>query len=872
MSENVIITQPSERAEPLAETILDAALAFARVGIPVFPCRETVTKEQKAKAPYTAHGFRDATTDEAQIAAWWARWPGALIGMPTGAASGVDVLDVDAHKGGLESLAKLAEKHGFDPAELTYQTTPNGGRHYFFEHDPARPLLCTAASADGETRFGPGVDTRGGGGYVCVAPSVRLDGKRYATPTAGGSAMLPTRLWFLLPGMPKWLFEGARGSVRYEGAAGIEHRRAIGYPEMLAPGFGAEGSSDVLSGDLAAQPERVRRIVTALQRIDCAALDYGDWFKVICAFKAAAGACEASYAFLETWCMAYPKNTPDAVRAKWESVGDTNLGWIFLRERASAAGWTDPNPPPARDDFAGVPLEPNAEADAECARLTGRNGLKLIRITDHDEHTLDQAEAALADKGGVYMRGAFMVEKREVAIPVAGKKMVMGASLGVIEAPRLSELMGSAARFEKQSVTGKWRSAAVPMELAYKLMARPKPLLPMLVGLTTGPTIRADGSLVTEPGYDALSLVLYVSDGTVFPPIADQPTREDAMAARDELVALVKDFPFVDPAGQAVWLSMLLSAVARRSLTAAPLHMLTAPTPGSGKTMLVNLVSIIVEGREAEALVASENGVELKKQLESLLLTGGSTISLIDNLNGPLRSDFLCSALTSPVMSIRKLGTTGLHAVPVTTLFTATGNNIAADGDLDRRAVLCRLDPRCERPELRKFDFNPMDQAKALRGRYLVDALTILRAYEVAGRPSPVKPLGSFEDWSDRIRSALLWIGEADPCGTMDALRAENPETGALGAVLAAWHETIGDEPVTVKRLIESASEFSGQVGGTNALAEALSAACSKGGRLTSDSVGNYLRDRQGRPIGGLRLARAGKGAGGLVRWIVEKV
>ena len=68
-----------------------AARMFAEAGVPVFPCAPG------GKNPLTGHGFHDATADLRQVESWWRRFPAANIGMPTGAASGVVVVDVDVH-------------------------------------------------------------------------------------------------------------------------------------------------------------------------------------------------------------------------------------------------------------------------------------------------------------------------------------------------------------------------------------------------------------------------------------------------------------------------------------------------------------------------------------------------------------------------------------------------------------------------------------------------------------------------------------------------------------------------------------------------------------------------------------------------------
>ena len=106
--------------------LLDAALAYARAGFPVFPVRVD-------KAPLTPHGFKDATTEETQIREWWSEVARRRMRMPTGALSGVVVLDVDPRHGGDESLAQLVEEHGPLP-DGPVVNTGGGGRHLYFKH------------------------------------------------------------------------------------------------------------------------------------------------------------------------------------------------------------------------------------------------------------------------------------------------------------------------------------------------------------------------------------------------------------------------------------------------------------------------------------------------------------------------------------------------------------------------------------------------------------------------------------------------------------------------------------------------------------------------------------------------------------------
>lgn len=138
----------------------EAAQVFAAAGVPVFPC------VSGGKRPLTAHGFHDATTDHHQVERWWDRWPRANIGLPTGTASGVDVVDVDRKPGGSGFAAfERAQRMGLVGEWMALVRTPSGGVHAYYPADPARPQSSWQAAA-------AHVDFRGEGGYVIVPPSV----------------------------------------------------------------------------------------------------------------------------------------------------------------------------------------------------------------------------------------------------------------------------------------------------------------------------------------------------------------------------------------------------------------------------------------------------------------------------------------------------------------------------------------------------------------------------------------------------------------------------------------------------------------------------------------------------------------------------
>ncbi len=149
-------------------SLLDAALEYAEKGWPVFPCRP------RGKVPLTPRGFKDATTDPAMIRTWWARWPDANIGMPTGPTSGIVVIDIDCGEGkcGDATFAELASGKP-DVPRTVESLTGSGGRHLLFRSPD--PTIGNTAG-----KLGKDIDTRGDGGYIVMPPSVHPNGRAYA--------------------------------------------------------------------------------------------------------------------------------------------------------------------------------------------------------------------------------------------------------------------------------------------------------------------------------------------------------------------------------------------------------------------------------------------------------------------------------------------------------------------------------------------------------------------------------------------------------------------------------------------------------------------------------------------------------------------
>jgi putative DNA primase/helicase len=315
-----------------------------------------------------------------------------------------------------------------------------------------------------------------------------------------------------------------------------------------------------------------------------------------------------------------------------------------------------------------------------------------------------------------------------------------------------------------------------------------------------------------------------------------------------------------------------------------PIHVLDAPAPGTGKSYVLDVASTVITGRPQPVLGFGRDNKEFEKRIAACIIEGDTIIS-IDNVTRPLGGEALNRVTSQPIVTVRILGRTERVKVEFRGLFSANGNNIAIEGDMTRRTLLGRLDTGMERPEEREFADDPVKLVLADRGKYLAAALVIVRAYIAAGMSGRLKPLAGYQEWSDCVRSALVWLGAGDPCATMRIVREQDRVLGTLTTVLACWHAAFGEEKRTAKRAIEQASkvvlppdkpgkppEILADDHPLRALGTALGAVCTVRGELDGDKLGKWLRDNKGRVAKGLRFVEAGTVHSGAKAWRVEVV
>lgn len=514
-------------------------------------------------------------------------------------------------------------------------------------------------------------------------------------------------------------------------------------------------------------------------------------------------------------------------------------------------------------------------------------GKPVIRIVAGELHTMTTAaEDALITAGTpIYQRGNNLV--RPVAREAAAShgRTTLTAGLAEVTLASMVDLLCHVAEWEKFDARAEdWVRANPPRQVAEILLARAGFWrVPTVIGVVTTPTMRPDGTILSGPGYDPATRLYHAADPTLtLHPAVQKPTRADAEKALALLLQLLSGFPFVDEIARAVALSALITPVARGAIPVAPMHIFRAPTAGSGKSYAVDVASVILTGRLCPVITAAADEAETEKRLVGLLLAGFPLVSL-DNVNGELGGDLLCQAIERPFIRVRALGRSDITEIESRSTIVGTGNNARVRGDMVRRTLLSDLDAGMERPETRTFTSDPVAAVLADRSRYVSACLIIVRAYLLAGQPGKLPPIASFAEWSGLIRSALVWLGCADPAESMKAAREDDPELGELREVMAAWWEAFGTTAATVREAIEMTTTLKPQAdengdvpthGATMALPypalkDALQKVAGVRGVIDAKRLGMWLAARKGRPIGSKSFKRGDDTRDSTATWMI---
>jgi putative DNA primase/helicase len=505
---------------------------------------------------------------------------------------------------------------------------------------------------------------------------------------------------------------------------------------------------------------------------------------------------------------------------------------------------------------------------------------RSITITNELHENVADACLALGDAENLYQRGGRLVRVVYQAVKESDRRTGGGApTIQELRPQTLKAVLTSVVEWKrrrctKDKETGEttWQDvSAMPTDdiVADVLHRGEWPEVRVLAAISETPLLRPDGSIVQVPGYDPETSYIY-KPSEPFPEVPESPTCEDASAALAELREVFADFPYVDDTAAYVPVAAVLSIMARPAIGAVPLFVFDAAVRGSGKSLQTDAVSLIATGR----LVAKANWThedEIKKTLETFASEGAALFSW-DNVPAGVafgNSHLDASVTNEGTMKFRILGRTESKTAAWSAVQMATGNNFSFRGDTRRRSIISRLEPTVENPETREGWKHPNLRAwiKEERARLVVAALTLLRAYFVAGCPDPVKTIGSFESWSRLVPSAIRWAGGADVTAARDT-ETEEPEKDMLRELHAAWPP---GGKFTAKELFAKSRDGSLDMSaGDRRFRDALREVFGDSG--TPSAAAYKLRAHAGRIIGARKLDYKEKDRTGTALWQVIRV
>ena len=769
---------------------LDAARHLAEAGVPIF------------LAPHSDNrlGFRlpeewEKTPVDPTVVDRWK--PGMALCAVMGHV--VDAIDVDPRNGGsIEAL--VAALGGKMPQVYGVQSTPSGGHHYLIAATGARKAQSLVTGVDIQAGNVDGV----GRGFLFLSPTVReskLDGEARIYE------------WETRPNLDALVLGNDDSGAGLIELLSAHHGRVRG--RVDADGTYTGPLYAELDADLQSEADDLvaAQIESWARRLDAAA----HW---PVGHRDDRGRGWEALAYQSAWALAKMAACP----------------WMGLIEEEAERQYQTALPPELKDDasckdkwYPGIVDKAGGEPVDEPPWVVRGD------VRDDFGYTREECDATnpalvsfwLDDEvgrrrlSGMFRRHDDLIYTPRVNedgyVPPNNPSDYDGpAQVRRMSPLQLSKRIDVGYRVLHNQKNGTKRPVLFPREVAERTMSMMENLryLQDLRMVTHTPMVRADGSVLELPGFDAGSGVLYLPEkGLRVPTVPVSPTEDDVASSRKLLMSVVQDFPFVSEHCRANYLGCLFIPLIR-SLVPPPYKMLIigAPQRGSGKSLLALIMRTIHGGVFRSEIPREED--ERRKVITSILDSTSAPVVQFDNVSGTLRSSTMDGLLTSAVWSDRRLGVNVTVELPNDRLWVVTGNNVQIGGDLDRRVLWSTINANLEHPELRsstEFGIPNIEEwVAAHRGEILHAMLVLIRNWTAAGMPTDEAPTSDSFGRATQVLQGILSHSNISGVVGHSTSRPAVPdlETEDWGQFLRAAHREMGDKWWTAKDLLARVSDF----------------------------------------------------------------
>lgn len=419
-----------------------------------------------------------------------------------------------------------------------------------------------------------------------------------------------------------------------------------------------------------------------------------------------------------------------------------------------------------------------------------------------------------------------------------------------------------------------WEPKTLPMEVAASLVTAASiredvPNLRTLAGTSHTPLVRKNGTILSTPGYDLETQMLYLPTGNV----PDDLGVIDHTSVRDSvqfLLSIVAQFPFVSEVHRANWFGALFTPILKVMLPPPyPAMVIDAPSPGSGKSYLAEIIRTVHGGALRAGWPTTEE--ELGKSVLSMLIGTTAPTVTFDNVRGVIRSAKFESLLTSATYKDRLLGFNRDAEMPNDRLWLITANNAEIGGDLARRCYWITIDPKMPRPHERTgFNLNLREWVPENRTAILAALLTVVRGWVTAGAPrADLKRSDHYATWDAAIEGLLAWAGFPGQFGFTEPSRQDSDDDREWLVFLEEVARVMGEQVFKIRDLTSRIKEVDGDMfhDGATGVADQFDPSCLPGkladtwsrvgmGALAgfNKSVGRWCKHRSGRYAGDLTL------------------